>query len=84
MQHGVFGYKTDCLTLNHISAMLRGMITVTCPYCGKTFVAPDFEQRATVESAPVTCPKCKRTVDPNTNRAGLLEIIVWLFKQKDR
>lgn len=84
MQYGVFGCKTDCLTFNHISTMLRGMITVTCPHCGKSFVAPDIEYGATVESAPVTCPNCKQTVNPNINRAGLWGIIRELFKQKDK
>ena len=64
--------------------MLRGMITVTCPHCGKSFVAPDIEYGATVESAPVTCPNCKQTVNPNINRAGLWGIIRELFKQKDK
>ena len=54
--------------------MLRGMITVTCPHCGKTFVAPDIEWVATTLSAPVTYPHCGRTVDPNGNK-GLWGIV---------
>ena len=51
-------------------------MTVTCPHCGKTFVAPDIEQGATVEFAPVTCPNCKQTVDLRANRAGLLKVLL--------
>ena len=54
--------------------MVRGTIIVTCPHCGKTFLAPDIEWAATVGSAPVNCPKCGATVDPNRNK-GLWRVI---------
>ena len=63
--------------------MLRGIIRVTCPHCGKTFVAPDIELGATIESAPVTCPNCKQAVDPNKNRTTLFWIVLgWLKRDK--
>ena len=54
--------------------MIRGTIVVTCPHCGKTFVAPDIEWDATIYSAPVSCPHCGRAVDPNGNK-GLWGIV---------
>ena len=48
--------------------MVRGKIIVTCPHCGKTFVALDIEWHATALSAPVSCPHCGQTVDPNGNK----------------
>ena len=61
--------------------MLRGTITVTCPNCGKTFTAPDIEWNATIYSAPVKCPHCHQTVNPNGHK-GLLGIIRgWLRKK---
>lgn len=38
--------------------MLRGIKTFKCPKCGYLFKAPDIEHGATIESAPMTCPKC--------------------------
>ena len=61
--------------------MVRGMIVVTCPHCGKTFVAPDIEWAASALSAPVTCPHCRRTVNPNGHK-GLWGIILrWISKK---
>lgn len=61
--------------------MVREKIIVTCPHCGKTFVAPDIEWHATALSAPVPCPHCERTVDPN-GRKGLWGIVKrWLTKR---
>lgn len=60
--------------------MIRGMIIVTCPHCGKTFVAPDIEWGATVFSAPVSCPHCSQTVDPNGHK-GLCGIVKKLMKR---
>lgn len=60
--------------------MLRGAVIVTCPHCGKTFIAPDIELGATSYSAPVTCPQCNETVNPNDNK-GLWGIVRgWLRK----
>ena len=60
--------------------MLRGSIIVTCPHCGKTFIAPDIELSATIYSAPVTCPQCNETVNPNGHK-GLWGIVRgWLRK----
>ena len=48
---------------------------ITCPHCGKTFVAPDIEWNATVYSAPVTCPHCQQEVNPNGLRG-----LWWKFR----
>ena len=55
--------------------MLRGFMKITCPHCGKTFVAPDIEWNATVYSAPVTCPHCQQEVNPNGLRG-----LWWKFR----
>lgn len=61
--------------------MVRGVIVVTCPHCGRTFVAPDIEWGATVLSAPIHCPDCGQLVDPQGWK-GLLGIIRgWLLKK---
>ena len=56
-------------------------MTVTCPHCGKTFIAPDIELGATVLSAPVDCPKCGAKVDPNRNK-GLGKVIQKLLRRR--
>ena len=61
--------------------MNRGKIMVTCPHCGKTFIAPDIELGATALSAPVHCPDCGQLVDPQ-GRTGLLGIIRGWFRKR--
>ena len=62
--------------------MIRGMMKIKCPHCGKTFVAPDIEWHATALSAPVTCPHCKTQVDPNGIR-GIWWKFLGLFVKKE-
>lgn len=38
--------------------MIRGIKIFRCPKCGKIFIAPDVEYRATAFSSPMPCPKC--------------------------
>lgn len=61
--------------------MLRGVIIVTCPHCGKAFIAPDFELGATALSAPVDCPHCGRQVDPNGCKGLFVAIYKWLTRR---
>lgn len=61
--------------------MVRGTIIVTCPHCGKTFVAPDIEWNATIYSAPVECPRCKQMVNPNRPKWLWGIISRWLGKR---
>ena len=61
--------------------MLRGTIKVTCPNCGKAFIAPDIEWNATLYSAPVKCPHCHQMVNPNGHTGLLGTIRGWLQKK---
>lgn len=38
--------------------MLRGKTWFKCDYCGHVFKSWDIEDNATVNSMPMTCPKC--------------------------
>ena len=48
--------------------MVRGKTIFICDECGKVFIAPDIEYKATVYSVPQCCPKCKTI---HTMPAGL-------------
>ena len=50
--------------------MLRHAEKVTCPDCGQSFLVLDIEDNATVQSMPISCPHCGRTVRPSLYRIG--------------
>ena len=45
--------------------MLRGMYVYKCNQCGYKFIGADIEDRATVNSMPVHCPRCGSTNTKN-------------------
>ena len=58
--------------------MLRRVKRIRCPHCGRSFLAFDIEDKASVNSMVTHCPQCGKVVKLNWDR--VLGTISDIFK----